>query len=125
MKNEQKKYRLTPIIYTKDVQGTIDFYVKKLGFLCLAQAPEFGWAKVGLNDAEIMISRPNGHIPFDNSVFTGSFYIYTGNADELWEKIKDEVKVCYPIDNFEYGLREFGIYDNNGYLLQFGHEIVN
>jgi hypothetical protein len=27
----------------------------------------------------------------------------------------------YTIENFEYGMREFAIYDNNGYMLQFGH----
>lgn len=120
---QTKKYRLTPIIYTKDIQGTIDFYVEKLGFVCIGRAPEFGWAKVCLNDAEIMISSPNSYIKFDKSVFTGSFYIYTDNADEVWEKVKLNVSVCYPIENFNYGLREFGIFDNNGYLLQFGHEI--
>lgn len=117
------KYRLTPIIYTTDVKGTIDFYVKELGFDCLADAPEFGWGKVGLNDAELMISRPNDHIHFDKPVFTGSFYIYTDDADIIWQKVKDKARVCYPIENFEYGLREFGIYDNNGYLIQFGHEL--
>ncbi len=25
--------------------------------------------------------------------------------------------------NFSYGMREIGVYDNNGYLLQFGQEI--
>jgi hypothetical protein len=30
---------------------------------------------------------------------------------------------CYPIEDFEYGRREFAIFDNNGYLLQFGQEI--
>ena len=48
-----------------------------------------------------------------------------GNVDLFWERIKDNVKICYPIENFEYGMREFGIYDNNGYLLQFGEEIIN
>jgi hypothetical protein len=30
------------------------------------------------------------------------------------------VKFAYPLETFEYGLREFAIYDNNGYMLQFG-----
>jgi len=33
---------------------------------------------------------------------------------------EEETRVCYPIENFAYGMREFAIYDNNGYLLQFG-----
>jgi hypothetical protein len=38
----------------------------------------------------------------------------------LWTSIKDAVKVCYPMEDFHYGMREFAIYDNNGYMLQFG-----
>jgi len=34
------------------------------------------------------------------------------------------VRICYPIETFEYGMREFAIYDNNGYLLQFGEAVV-
>jgi hypothetical protein len=41
-------------------------------------------------------------------------------VDGLWQRLKDRARVCYPIENFEYGMRELAIYDNNGYLLQFG-----
>ena len=30
--------------------------------------------------------------------------------------------VVYPMETFGYGMREFAVYDNNGYLLQFGQE---
>jgi hypothetical protein len=33
------------------------------------------------------------------------------------------VKIAYPMEDFEYGMREFAIYDNNGYMLQFGAPI--
>ncbi len=56
-------------------------------------------------------------------MFTGSFYINTEDADEIWNSLKGKMKICYTIENFEYGMREFAIYDNNGYILQFGQEI--
>ena len=31
---------------------------------------------------------------------------------------------CYPIEDFHYGMREFAIFDNNGYLLQFGQPLA-
>jgi hypothetical protein len=37
--------------------------------------------------------------------------------------LKDQCKVEYPLEDFEYGVREFAIRDNSGYLLQFGKEI--
>jgi hypothetical protein len=47
----------------------------------------------------------------------------TGDAEEvdaLWTKVKDRAKVIYAVDNFDYGAREFGITDDNGYSLAFG-----
>jgi hypothetical protein len=45
------------------------------------------------------------------------------DVDAMWRQVKDQAKVCYPIEDCEYGMREFAIYDDNGYLLQFGQEI--
>ncbi len=115
--------KLTPLIYTNDLQTTVDFYVQILGFTCLANEPAWGWASVKFDNAELMISKPNQHIAFNKPAFTGSFYFNTVDADELWNKLNGKVNVCYPIENLNYGMREFAIYDNNGYLLQFGHEI--
>ena len=39
-------------------------------------------------------------------------------------ELKDKARISYEIDNFPYGMREFAVYDNNGYLLQFGQEII-
>jgi hypothetical protein len=38
-------------------------------------------------------------------------------------KLKDKAKVCCGIEDFDHGVREFAVYDNNGYLLQFGQEL--
>lgn len=119
-----KLNKLIPVIYTTDMHGTIDFYMQKLGFTCLTDSPET-WAMLEFDAINLMVSVPNEHIPFNQPVFTGSFYFNTDNVDEVWGKIKDAAKVCYPLEDFEYGMREFAIYDNNGYLLQFGQNIAD
>ncbi len=70
-----------------------------------------------------MLSLPNSHIQFDKPNFTGSFYINTSCVDKIWNHLKDKMKICYALENFDYGMREFGVYDNNGYLLQFGQSL--
>ena len=70
-----------------------------------------------------MFPLRNAHEHFERPAFTGSLYINTDDVDSLWQQLKDKAKVCYPIEDFEYGMREFAVYDNNGYLLQFGQEI--
>ena len=120
---EMKLDKLTPMLYTTDLKETVDFYVQTLGFKCKSFEIEWGWASVFIDNIEIMFSLPNDHIPFDKPTFTGSFYFKTEQVDELWNNIKDKSNVAYPVENFDYGMREFAIHDNNGYLLQFGQEI--
>lgn len=115
---------LRPMMWTEDLAGTVEFYTKTLGFATREFNEEWGWASLYWNDVWIMLARPNEHMPYDKIGFTGSFYYTTDDVDGLWEQIKDKAKVCYGIENFEYGMREFAIYDNNGYLLQFGQEIA-
>src|SRR6185503_21212407 len=98
-------------------------YTDVLGFSCNNYQPGNGWASLQLDNVEIMVALPNDHMPFDKPAFTGSFYFRTDNVDGLWQKLKDMTRVCYEIENFDYGMREFAVYDNNGYLLQFGQEI--
>jgi protein involved in sex pheromone biosynthesis len=37
--------------------------------------------------------------------------------------LNSTVKIVYETENFEYGMREFAIYDNNEYIVQFGQYI--
>ena len=59
-----------------------------------------------------MFAKPNKHFAFDKPVrFISEQVLF-----------KSKSRICYSIENFEYGMREFAIYDNNGYLLQPGCE---
>lgn len=115
---------LRPMMSTEDLTGTIDFYVNVLGFTAVEVNEEWGWATVSIDDVAIMLARPNEHTFYEKIGFTGSFYFNTDDVDALWEKLKDKAKVCYGIEDFYYGMREFAVYDNNGYLLQFGQDIA-
>lgn len=115
--------KITPLMYTEQLKETVDWYVNVLGFRCTDFVNDYGFARVQLHGVDIMLAIPNAHIPFKQPHFTGSFYINTDNADAWWEKLKDKCKVCYEIETFDYGMREFGVYDCNGYLLQFGQPV--
>jgi catechol 2,3-dioxygenase-like lactoylglutathione lyase family enzyme len=114
---------LRPMLWTRQLAETVDFYTQKLGFECAELNLEWGWASLFKDDVEVMLALPNEHMPFEKPTFTGSFYFDTDQVDELWVSLKNDVRVCYPIESFEHGMREFAIYDNNGYVLQFGQEI--
>lgn len=110
------------MLWTENLDDSINFYVEILGFTCVERNDVWGWASICKGDVGLMLSIANSHTSYEKIGFTGSFYFNTDNIDALWNELKGKTKVCYQLDNFEYGMREFGIYDNNGYLLQFGQE---
>lgn len=115
--------RLTPMLRTKDIKGTIAFYTGVLGFTCDAFSEEWGWANLSRDSTSLMVATPNAHEDFDEPVFTGSLYFRCDDVNALWTHLADKARVAYPVEDFEYGMREFAIFDNNGYLLQFGEEV--
>jgi len=127
-----KLQHLAPILWTKDLEKTISFYVNILGFTCRSNFPNF--ASLQRDNVEIMIVLPVEEPEdckdpdekqefFPKPILTGSIYITIDNVDELWTKIKDSVNVLTPLENREYFMRDFSITDNNGYELVFGQNI--
>ena len=114
---------LTPMLRTKDIKGTIDFYSQVLQFKVNEFNEEWGWASLSKDAIELMVAIPNDHMSFDKTDFTGSFYFRVDEIENLWNQINNKAKICYPLEKFEYGMKEFAIFDNNGYLLQFGEAI--
>jgi uncharacterized glyoxalase superfamily protein PhnB len=112
-----------PVLYVTDMEQSICFYSDVLGFHCASRLA--GWACLERDRAEIMLSLPNEHLPFEKPLFTGSFYFHVEEVDALWERLRDKVTVVYPIEHLDYGMREFAIRDVNGYILQFGQEIAS
>ncbi len=105
------------MFYTEAIDDTVKFYYNILYFECAHNDSTLGWASVKKDGVEIMFCLPNSHIPFEKPQFTGSIYIISDNVDAIWESIKEKVTVCFPIEIFDYGMREFAIFDNNGYLI--------
>ncbi len=115
---------IVPMPATTDIPATVRFYRERLGFECKAQMD--GWACLERDGVELMLSAPNAHSPFEKPLLTGSLYFRLNtinDVDELWAKVRGETTAVYPVEDFEYGMREFAIRDNNGYILQFGAEI--
>lgn len=115
---------LRPILWTDNLDETIGFYIQILGFTLMGRNDEWQWASIRKDDVQIMLSQNDYEKP--NGIgFTGSFYFNVDNVDELWEDLKTKAKICYEIETFEWEMREFAIYDNNGYMLQFGQPVDN
>ena len=114
---------LQPMLRTKDLNATLKFWTGTLGFTCDGVSEEDGWALVRRDLVSVMVAAPNAHVPFEAPAFTGSLYFNVEDVEALWADLKGRARIAYPMEDFFYGMREFAIYDNNGYMLQFGAPI--
>lgn len=111
--------RMHPEIAVEDVMQAVDFYENKLGFTV-----GFTWGEpvtmAGMNLGEVQIFLSKG-TPNPSGC---SLYFVVGDADELCEfQRANGVEVVEEPADREYGLRDYGIHDLNGYYLSFGHYI--
>lgn len=121
-----KLMNLRPMLETENLRETIKFYTDMLGFICEGTYPDtenLCWASLRKDDVSIMFTSRNEHSAIEKTTMTGSLYFNTEDVNQIWEELKDKAIIEYPVENFEYGMREFAIRDPNGYLLQFGQEI--
>jgi len=121
---------VSPNIYVRDIQQTIDFY-KLMGFEIVTTVPDQGdpvfvlmccgavtfmfQTFESIGNTLPLISRNDG----------GSLllYIKVKNIRALFQKIAGKVPVLHGLEKTFYGATEFSVKDNNNYLLTFAeHE---
>jgi uncharacterized glyoxalase superfamily protein PhnB len=117
---------LTPNIFVRDIQKTIDFYTQ-LGFKVTMSVPEEGdpvWVLMSCENVSFMFQTFDSlgdEIPEISRKDGGSllFYIQIKEIRKFHDRIKDMVKVLKDLEKTFYGATEFSIIDNNGYVLTF------
>jgi len=127
--------KIAPQWIVENLENTVDFYVKNLGFNVDWKGTLF--SIISREGVTIMLrqlkkeklKRPNS-IPFMESGWNTEkreawdAYIWLNEVDEFYKSIKHKnIKIIKEIQNTEYGIRDFEIEDNNGYILCFGKEI--
>ena len=71
-----------------------------------------------------MFAWPNAHLPFEAPVHDRrALHPAATTSTPPGRRSRTRRASAIPIEDFDYGMREFAVFDNNGYLLQFGQEI--
>jgi uncharacterized glyoxalase superfamily protein PhnB len=121
---------LTPNIFVRDINETIDFY-KELGFNTVMSVPEKGdfvWVMMSCGNVSMMFQTFDSlgsELPEVSRADGGSLllYIRTHNIRQFHEKLKEKVTIIKGLEKTFYGATEFSVLDNNGYVLTFAeHE---
>jgi len=114
--------RCVPSLLARDMRQTLEFYTQKLGFVQTAYYPiesDPDWTEVRRDDVAIHFYTEPLHGTKVAPTFSGTVYFYPESVAALAEELRDKVRFEWGPEVLEYGMREFGIRDPNGYLLAF------
>lgn len=134
--------KLNPNLMVKDVKETVEFYNNNLDFELIMAVPEtqdgilkeipkdkkIVYALVKNGDVELMFQEEE-NLKEDISVFSDSiigasvsFYIEIENLKDFYNEVKEKVEIVKELSTTWYGMNEFYIRDNNGYILGFAEQ---
>jgi uncharacterized glyoxalase superfamily protein PhnB len=77
-----------------------------------------GFALVSFDQVTIMLQRPPAGNPVEQAL---AAYIWVSDVDDYHRRFEAQgVKVTPPVENLEWGLKEFAVKDPDGHELRFG-----
>ncbi|WP_338378809.1 VOC family protein [uncultured Flavobacterium sp.] len=137
-----KANKLTPNFEVKDIRKTVEFYQTALGFSLVMAVPEtqdgieqsltdrkeYVYALVSKDSVEMMFQRTDSFkedVSLAKELSMGasvSFYMEIDGIDSFYEQIKDKGLNPTELKTAWYGMREFYLKDNNGYILGFAEK---
>jgi uncharacterized glyoxalase superfamily protein PhnB len=133
---------LTPNFAVADIRQTVQFYCENLGFELVMAVPEtqdgvdqklfeskeYVYAMLKKDDVELMFQRIDSFqedVVLTDKVAVGasvSFYMQGKGIDAFFEELKNKNIQVSELKLTWYGIKEFYIKDNNGYILGFAEE---
>jgi len=118
--------KLTPNLYTDDVESSVKFWVERMGFEKTVDVPEEGgiaFAALQKGDIELMygsyasLEREPG-VPGSYQRGTGFLFIEVDDLDAVLHAMKGAPMVL-PVHKTFYGATEFTVKDPAGHLITF------
>ena len=140
-----KLSKLTPNLAVADIRQTVEFYCEKLSFELVMAVPvtqdgveirlsdekEYVYAMLRKDGVELMLQRFDS---FDEDVVVAkrtsigasvSFYMEGKGIDAFYAELKNKGIRTTDLKLTWYGIKEFYLTDNNGYVLGFAEEQEN
>lgn len=120
--------KLTPNLIVSNVERSIAFYRDILGFTLTTTVPETGpfVFAIILNGAiELFLNAQEAsyaeYPAFKDIPLGGSFtlFIEVEHIRDLYDSMKDRVRVLMPFEQKWYGMTEFAFADPDGYVITF------
>lgn len=108
------------MLKSSDVAGTIDWY-RRVGFEIRGVHPESGaptWCEVARDG--VVLQFLAGETPWEETpLFTGTLYFHPPSVAAVYDQIKEHIEPVWGPEVREWGARELGLQDPDGYFLTF------
>ena|SRR5215469_2959830 len=119
--------RITPVLYAKEIEPCLDFWVQRLGFQKTVEVPDgdrLGFAILQKGDVELMyqsISSAEKDAPAIAKDISGQrtfLYVEVGKLEDVIDSLKG-VNIVLPVRTTFYGAKEVGVKDPAGHMIVF------
>jgi catechol 2,3-dioxygenase-like lactoylglutathione lyase family enzyme len=107
------------MLQTTSIEATTAWYETMLGFRRVSP-PDLAWCRLERDRVAIMFAV-NAHQGPPHA--TATQYIYVDNVMAVYETVRGRCQIEWGPEQMPYGMPEFAIRDNNGYLLSFGQRV--
>ena len=115
-----------PALKVGEMESAVRFYTERLGFSIAWRVPgDGGGENCMLQAGQVAVLLSTSTHLGASPQFTGTIYFDVDDVDGLWDAIRLTADVVWPISDMEYGTREFGVRDPDGYVLAFAEQRGN
>ena len=113
-----------PSLFAPDLRETVRYYTDVLGFEQSGSYTDDDtevWAEVTLGDSSLWFF--SGALEAQpGPVLSGLVYVFVDDVDDVASRLEGRVGFEWGPETQDYGLRELGIRDLNGYYLVFARD---
>src|SRR4030095_9629921 len=119
-------HSVAPCFPVADISATIRWYEEQLGFIGdpFPAAEPYVFAILYRDEVEIMWQRVEGdakpELYRSRSGGVWDAYFRVEGVKDLYESVREEATIVQPLRQQPYGMWQFEIRDQNGYVLVFG-----
>ena len=113
--------KLTPALLVRDLEASLAFY-GRLGFEASGRWPEQGvatWAEVRRDGVVLQLYTDAPVGTPGEPCLSGTLYMYVDDVGALAAELSGEVELHWGPEEMEYGQKELGLRDPDGYFLAF------
>jgi uncharacterized glyoxalase superfamily protein PhnB len=123
--------RITPVLFVKEIEPALPFWVEKLGFTKTIEVPQgnkIGFAALQSGSTEVMYQSYASvaeDMPLIAEIQKGPAFLYieVENLDTVLNALKN-AKIVQPERTAFYGMREVGFQEPGGHYVTFAQPVA-